>query len=123
MSDREPLPVAQEQRDQASAAWATKLGGMRNRPSQSARSCAQRRKQEAEADPATRAEMAAEEARLKAVGAGYHMTRDEGMVQPPQSQVVRAQSVSSQEDLESNQAHGSEMSDDDARSVDEREGS
>jgi len=67
--------------------------------------------------------MAAEEARLKAVGAGYHMTRDEGMVQPPQSQVVRAQSVSSQEDLESNQAHGSEMSDDDARSVDEREGS
>lgn len=117
------LGEAKRDMDPTYSAWAKKVGGMRNRPSQSANSRAKRRKQEAEADPATRAAMAAEEARLNAVGAGYHMTRDEGMVQPPQSQVVRAQSVSSQEDLESNQAHGSEMSDDDARSVDEREGS
>lgn len=87
------------------SAWGRMLQVIRNRPSQSARSRAKRMQQ---ATAAT----AAEEARLNAEGVRFHMTRDEGIVEPAQQEGAESGDGSSQGELDSNQANVSEPDED-----------
>lgn len=91
--------------DPTFSAWGRKLRAIRNRPSQSARSRAQRMQQATEAT-------AEEEARLNAEGVRYHMMRDEGIVEPAQQEGAESGDGSSQGELNSNQAHVSEPGED-----------
>jgi hypothetical protein len=104
MAERpELLDGAARDEDPTFSQWARSLNTVRNRPSMSARS-----RQRALGGGLG----AAESARIAAQGEQYHMTRDEGLLQPQANDGGRSESVSSQGDLDSNQANVSEPDED-----------
>lgn len=95
----EYLAGAANDEDPTFSRWAQLLSGFRSRPSMSAKS-----RRRAGQDGLG----AAESARLAAQGERYHMTRDEGLIEPQANVDIRSESGSSQADGESNEALRSE---------------